>query len=58
MFLGLNGTVIKSHGGADATGISAAIKLAFTLAEIGFSRRLAERVAAFAPPRAADEGTA
>ena len=58
VFLGLNGTVIKSHGGADATGISAAIKLAFTLAEIGFSHRLAERVAAFAPPRPADEGAA
>jgi phosphate acyltransferase len=46
VFLGLNGTVIKSHGSADATGVSAAIKLAFTLAEHGFTERLAARVAA------------
>jgi phosphate acyltransferase len=45
VFLGLNGTVIKSHGSADATGVSAAIKLAFTLSESGFSRRLAARIA-------------
>lgn len=45
VFLGLNGTVIKSHGSADATGVSAAIKLAFTLAETGFNRKLAARVA-------------
>lgn len=45
VFLGLNGTVIKSHGAADATGVSAAIKLAFTLAAGGFHERLAARVA-------------
>ncbi|MGR3724131.1 phosphate acyltransferase PlsX [Abyssibius alkaniclasticus] len=45
VFLGLNGTVIKSHGRADATGFSAAIKLAFTLTENGFTERLAARVA-------------
>lgn len=45
VFLGLNGTVIKSHGDADATGVSAAIKLAFQLAENGFSEKLARRVA-------------
>ncbi len=45
VFLGLNGTVIKSHGSADATGVSAAIKLAFTLADNGFAERLAARVA-------------
>ena len=45
VFLGLNGTVIKSHGSADATGVSAAIKLAFTLAEHGFTERLAARIA-------------
>lgn len=45
VFLGLNGTVVKSHGGADATGVSAAIKLAFTLAQNGFSDKLAARVA-------------
>lgn len=45
VFLGLNGTVIKSHGSADATGVSAAIKLAFTLAQNGFSEKLAARIA-------------
>ncbi|MEH6834545.1 MULTISPECIES: phosphate acyltransferase PlsX [Falsihalocynthiibacter] len=48
VFLGLNGTVVKSHGSADETGIAAAIKLAFTLAEIGFSDKLAARVASSA----------
>lgn len=45
VFLGLNGTVVKSHGSADATGVAAAIKLARTLARNGFSDRLAARVA-------------
>ncbi|SFP20440.1 phosphate acyltransferase PlsX [Tranquillimonas alkanivorans] len=45
VFLGLNGTVVKSHGSADATGFSAAIKLAYRLAESGFNQRLAARVA-------------
>ena len=45
VFLGLNGTVVKSHGSADATGVSAAVKLAFQLAQTGFSERLAQRIA-------------
>ncbi len=45
VFLGLNGTVVKSHGSADATGVSAAIKLAFQLSRSGFNERLAARVA-------------
>lgn len=45
VFLGLNGTVVKSHGSADATGVSAALKLAFQLANIGFNDKLAARVA-------------
>jgi glycerol-3-phosphate acyltransferase PlsX len=49
VFLGLNGTVVKSHGAADATGISAAIKLAAQLAENGFNDKLAARVAAALP---------
>lgn len=48
VFLGLNGTVVKSHGSADATGVSAAVKLAFRLAESGFSEKLAARVASAA----------
>jgi glycerol-3-phosphate acyltransferase PlsX len=45
VFLGLNGTVVKSHGSADATGVTSAIKLAFRLAESRFNDRLAARVA-------------
>lgn len=48
VFLGLNGTVVKSHGSADATGVSAAIKLAFQLAQSGFKDRLAARLASTA----------
>ncbi|MHC0052674.1 phosphate acyltransferase PlsX [Actibacterium sp. D379-3] len=51
VFLGLNGTVIKSHGSADATGVSAAVKLAFKLGQSGFSERLAARVASATAPR-------
>jgi len=49
VFLGLNGTVVKSHGAADATGVSSAIKLAFDLAQSGFTKKLAARVASAAP---------
>jgi glycerol-3-phosphate acyltransferase PlsX len=45
VFLGLNGTVVKSHGSADATGVEAAIGLACRLARAGFIERLAARVA-------------
>jgi glycerol-3-phosphate acyltransferase PlsX len=45
VFLGLNGIVVKSHGGADATGVAAAIDMAYKLARSGFRERLAARVA-------------
>ncbi len=45
VFLGLNGTVVKSHGGADANSIAAAIDLAYQLAQNGFTAKLAARVA-------------
>ncbi len=48
VFLGLNGTVIKSHGSADATGVAAAVSLAAQLARSGFTDRLAARVASAA----------
>lgn len=48
VFLGLNQTVIKSHGGADATGVAAALNLAYQLAQSGFSDKLAARVASAA----------
>ena len=48
VFLGLNGTVIKSHGSADATGVAAAVSLAAQLGRSGFSDKLAARVASAA----------
>lgn len=54
VFLGLNGTVVKSHGAADATGVSAAVKLAFQLAQSGFTEKLAARVAAATHPTGED----
>lgn len=56
VFLGLKGTVVKSHGSADATGVSAAIKLAYELSASGFSERLAARVAS-AVASAQNDGT-
>lgn len=44
VFLGLGGTVIKSHGGSDSVAMAAAIKMAFILAENGFNGRLNERL--------------
>lgn len=55
VFLGLRGTVVKSHGSADATGVSAAIKLAYELAASGFSDRLAARVASAAAAAQTDQ---
>jgi glycerol-3-phosphate acyltransferase PlsX len=46
VFLGLNGTVVKSHGSADETGVAAALFLAWDLGQSGFSERLRARVAA------------
>ncbi|MDW4497586.1 phosphate acyltransferase PlsX [Sulfitobacter sp. D35] len=54
VFLGLNGTVVKSHGSADPTGVSAAIKLAAQLSDIQFTDKLAARVAAIPAEEAAE----
>lgn len=48
VFLGLNKTVIKSHGSADATGVAAALALGYKLGTGGFSDKLAARVASAA----------
>ena len=48
VFLGLNGTVVKSHGSADATSVSSAVQLAFQLGQSGFDEKLAARVASAA----------
>ncbi len=44
VFLGLNGTVVKSHGAADATGFASALSLAVKLAQSGYRGRMAERL--------------
>ena len=41
VFLGLNGIVVKSHGSADPTGVSAAIKLALDLSRSTFDSQAA-----------------
>lgn len=40
VFLGLNGIVIKSHGGTDATGFASAIDLGYDIAQSGLVDRL------------------
>jgi glycerol-3-phosphate acyltransferase PlsX len=45
IFLGLNGIVVKSHGGTDATGFASAVDLAYDMASSGVVKRLADDVA-------------
>ena len=45
VFLGLNGSVVKSHGGADAIGFASAIELAAKMAEIDFPTLVAAQLA-------------
>jgi glycerol-3-phosphate acyltransferase PlsX len=47
IFLGLNGIVVKSHGGTDATGFASAIDLAYDMASNGVVTRLASDVSGF-----------
>ena len=44
VFLGLNGTIVKSHGSADSIGICAAITLASKLAKNNFQKNLEKKV--------------
>ena len=46
MFLGVNGVVVKSHGGTDAIGFAAAIKAAVDIARRGTNERIIEGMAA------------
>jgi glycerol-3-phosphate acyltransferase PlsX len=45
VFLGMNGTVIKSHGGADAVGFAAAVDLARTMVINGLGEKIAAQLA-------------
>jgi glycerol-3-phosphate acyltransferase PlsX len=47
IFLGLNGIVVKSHGGTDATGFASAIDLAYEMASSGVVESLGSDVAHF-----------
>ena len=58
VFLGLNGIVIKSHGSANAEGISAAIDLAYDMAKFDVQRRIEEDMARFQAARPEAEGEA
>ncbi|MFO0286435.1 MAG: phosphate acyltransferase PlsX [Brevundimonas sp.] len=54
--LGLNGIVVKSHGGADARGFSNAVRIAIDLGRSGYLERVSRslgRLAALAPAVAA-----
>lgn len=44
VFLGLNGTVVKSHGGADALGFAAAVDLARNMVHNGLNEKIASQV--------------
>ena len=53
VFLGLNGAVVKSHGGTDGMGFASAIDLAVDMAAADLPPKIAARMAevrAFAPP--------
>jgi glycerol-3-phosphate acyltransferase PlsX len=47
IFLGLNGIVIKSHGGTDATGFASAIDLGYDMARSGLVMSLAKDIEKF-----------
>ncbi len=44
VFLGVNGIVVKSHGGADARGVASAVNMAASLARENFRDEVAETV--------------
>ena len=46
-FLGLNGIVIKSHGGTDAVGFASAVDLGYEMAQSGVVERLANDLETF-----------
>ena len=47
IFLGLNGIVVKSHGGTDTTGFASAVDLAYEMASSGAVERLGSDIAHF-----------
>jgi glycerol-3-phosphate acyltransferase PlsX len=56
IFLGLNGPVVKSHGGADAMGFASALELAVDMAGSDFAKRAQERLTELNAGQAREEG--
>lgn len=56
VLLGLNGIVVKSHGGTDARGFATAMQLAATLAESSFIGEVSERLAELPKHSQEEEG--
>ena len=50
IFLGLNGIVVKSHGGADAMGFASALDMAIDMAKANVTTKIVADRAALAPP--------
>ena len=50
VFLGLDGIVIKSHGGTDATGFASAIDLGYDMSKAGLVEQTKADLLAFRPP--------
>jgi phosphate acyltransferase len=48
VFLGLNGLVVKSHGGSDAKGFAAAVNVAVRMAQSHFRDEVAANLARLA----------
>ena len=44
LFLGLNGIVVKSHGGADALGFASAIDIAYEFAYEDIAKKIIENI--------------
>jgi glycerol-3-phosphate acyltransferase PlsX len=55
VFLGLNGVVIKSHGGTDAEGFAAAVDLGYDMVRRGLLAKIRENLDHYTG-RAADAG--
>ena len=51
VFLGLNGLVIKSHGGTDAEGFASAVELAFDMARNDLQAKIADDIRRFREDR-------
>ena len=50
IFLGLNGVVVKSHGGTDAMGFASALDMAIDMADAGIIARIVADRASMIPP--------